>query len=181
MHKLRDAHGETEADLKSQLEEMAGRGKVYVLGLGNTDRADDGAGIEVAEALKRLFPSFAFSEHDGVEGIVLDLSERDEDLMVFFVDAANIDNVPGSIKLISREHIRETEITTHRVMVGLMASMLDDRGKKSAVIGIQPERIEFQGEVSQGVREAIDLVTSVLEQIMRRNDRPARNHTRQRT
>ncbi|MCU0853045.1 MAG: hypothetical protein MUC90_07345, partial [Thermoplasmata archaeon] len=61
-----------------------------MLGLGNTDRADDGAGILVAEALKKRFPLFSFSEHDGVEGTVLDISERSEDATIIFVDAGNI-------------------------------------------------------------------------------------------
>ena len=75
MHKLRDAPGDSEADLKRQIEDLAGGRKVYVLGLGNTDRADDGAGVLVALAVKKLFPSYSYSEHDGIEGIVLDISE----------------------------------------------------------------------------------------------------------
>ncbi len=43
MHKLRDAPGNAEEDLRRQIEDLAGDGRVYVLGLGNTDRADDGA------------------------------------------------------------------------------------------------------------------------------------------
>ena len=77
MHKLRNSSGDSEADLEAQLEDIVGDGRVYVLGLGNTDRADDGAGVLVAQALKGPFPSFAYSEHDGVEGTVLDLSERE--------------------------------------------------------------------------------------------------------
>ena len=37
MHKLRDSHGDPEEDLRAKLEAVAGRRKVYVLGLGNTD------------------------------------------------------------------------------------------------------------------------------------------------
>ena len=74
MHKLRDTPGDTEEDLRSKLADITGRSRVYVLGLGNTDRADDGAGVLVAQALKKHFPLFSYSEHDGVEGTVLDIS-----------------------------------------------------------------------------------------------------------
>jgi len=164
MHKLRDAPGETEADLKAQLEKIAGNDRVYVLGLGNTDRADDGAGVLVAEALKRRFPSRSYSEHDGLEGTVLDLSEKDEDLAIFFVDAANLGMSPGTIRIVTKEEIKDTEITTHRVAVALMASILERTGKRSAVICIQPGTIEFRGHVSGPVKSAVDRLVDALSQ-----------------
>jgi hydrogenase maturation protease len=171
MHKLRNASGDSETDLRAQLEAIAGEGRVYVLGLGNTDRADDGAGVLVALALKKLFPSFSYSEHDGVEGTVLDISDKDEDAVAFFVDAANLNMTPGSIKLVRKDDIKQTEITTHRVAVALMATILERTGKKSAVICIQPGRTEFRGRVTKPVREAIATVMSVLNEVMADRDR----------
>jgi hydrogenase maturation protease len=166
MHKLRDAPGEIEEDLKTQLEGIAGSGKVYVLGLGNTDRADDGAGVMVALALKRLFPAHSYSEHDGVEGTVLDISERNEDATVFFVDAAELGTEAGSIKIVMREEIKDTEITTHRVAIGLMASILNNAGLKSAVICIQPKDIMFGGRVSPSVEISIERIVTALTGLM---------------
>ncbi|MBE0519240.1 MAG: hydrogenase maturation protease [Thermoplasmata archaeon] len=167
MHKLRDTPCESEEDLRRCLEEIAGRGHVYVLGLGYLDKADDGAGVLVAEALKKLFPTYSFSEHDGVEGTVLDISEKDEDATVFFVDAAALKSEPGTIRVIMREEIQEREITTHRVAVALLSSVLAKAGKRVAVIGIQPGTIEFRGEVSQPVAEAIAVVTGALGSLMK--------------
>jgi len=171
MHKLRDASGDPEEDLRRQIEDMAGDGRVYVLGLGNTDRADDGAGILVALALKKRFPSFSHSEHDGVEGTVLDISEKEEEATVLFVDAADMGLEPGSIKFIPKDKIKETEITTHRVAVALMASILERSGKKAAVIGIQPETIEFRGRVSKPVQASVQKVVDTLSELMMRIDR----------
>jgi hydrogenase 3 maturation protease len=170
MHKLRDAPGDSEEDLRRQIEDLAGDGRVYVLGLGNTDRADDGAGILVALALKERFPSFSYSEHDGVEGTVLDISEKEEDATVLFVDAANMGLEPGSIKVIPKDKIKETEITTHRVAVALMASILERSGKKAAVICIQPETIEFRGRVSKPVQASVQKVVDALLGLMMRID-----------
>jgi hydrogenase 3 maturation protease len=171
MHKLRDASGDSEEDLRRQIEDFAGDGRVYVLGLGNTDRADDGAGILVALALKKRFPSFSYSEHDGVEGTVLDISEKEEVATVLFVDAADMGLEPGSIRFIPKDKIKETEITTHRVAVALMASILERSGKKAAVIGIQPETIEFRGRVSTPVQTSIKKVVDALLGLMMRIDR----------
>ena len=171
MHKLRDAPGDAEEDLRRQIEDLAGDGRVYVLGLGNTDRADDGAGILVALALKKRFPSSSYSEHDGVEGTVLDISEKEEDATVLFVDAANMGLEPGSIKFIPKDSVKETEITTHRVAVALMASILERSGKKAAVIGIQPQTIEFRGRVSKPVQASVQKVVDTLLGLMMRIDR----------
>jgi len=167
MHKLRDAPGDIEEDLRSELEDSVGNSRVYVLGLGNTDRADDGAGVLVAQALKKRFPLFSYSEHDGVEGTVLDISEKKEDAIIIFVDAADLRASPGKIKLVRKADIRDTEITTHRVAVALMASILERAGKRSAVLCIQPGRIEFQGKVTKPVMDSIDLTTRVLAAIMK--------------
>ncbi len=168
MHKLRDTPCESEEDLRRCLADIAGKGRIYVLGLGYTDKADDGAGVLVAEALKKLFPTYSFSEHDGVEGTALDISEKHEDATIFFVDAAGLKAEPGTIRVIMREEIQDREITTHRVAVALLSALLAKEGKRVAVIGIQPGTIEFRGEVSQPVAKAIAVVTGALEDLMKR-------------
>ncbi len=166
MHKLRDAPGDAEARLRSELEDIAGSGEVYVLGLGNMDRGDDGAGVLVAQELKKPFPRFSFSEHDGVEGTVLDISETPGDLTVFFVDAANMGERPGTVKVVRKDDIDEKEITTHRVAVSLMASLLEREGKRSAVICIQPGLIEFRGRMTEPVESAVKAVVGALASVM---------------
>jgi len=170
MHKLRDAPGKAEENLRRRIEDLAGDGRIYVLGLGNTDRGDDGAGILVALELKKLFPSFSYSEHDGVEGTVLDLSEKKEDSTVFFVDAADLGMDPGSVMIVPKREIRETEITTHRVAVALMASLLEKAGKRSAVICIQPKTIEFRAPVTRPIKASIKTVVEALIGPMARAD-----------
>lgn len=166
MHKLRDAPGDAQEALKAELGRLAGRGRVYVLGLGNTDRADDGSGVLVAKNLKSQFPEFSFSEEDGVEGVVLDISERDEDSFSFFVDAANIRQPPGTVRIVTKDDINDREITTHRISVALLASVLERAGKGSAVICVQPGSVQFRGHITRPVFEAIDSLVRALEGIM---------------
>lgn len=166
MHKLRHAPGDPEEVLKAALEGVAGPGPVYVLGLGYADKADDGAGVLVAETLKKPFPEFSFSEHDGVEGTVLDISEKEGPATVFFVDATDIKGDPGTILVVPREDIKETEISTHRVPVALMASVLGREGKRTAVVCIQVKSLEFRGGLSPEVSAAVDLLVRVFGDIM---------------
>jgi len=167
MHKLRHAPGDPEEALRSRLESVAGPGPVYVLGLGYADKADDGAGVLLAETLRKPFPEFSFSEHDGVEGTVLDISEREGAATVFFVDAAELGEAPGTVLVVPGDMIDDREITTHRVAVALMAAILERTGKKSAVICIQPGTIRFRAEVSGPVSSAVETLSRVLTRIMR--------------
>ena len=164
MHKLRDAPGEAEARLRSELEAYAGEGPVHVLGLGYTDKADDGAGILVAEELKKPFPSYSHSEHDGVEGVVLDICESPGPGTVFFVDAAELHSEPGTIRVVRSEDIYDREVTTHRVPVVLLSTMLERSGKRVAVICIQPGSIEFRGAVTERVEVMMIVAMEVATQ-----------------
>jgi hydrogenase maturation protease len=171
MHKLRDAPGEAEARLRSELEAVAGPGPVYALGLGYLDKADDGAGVLVAQALKKPFPSYSFSEHDGVEGVVLDICESPGPGTVFFVDAAELHSAPGTVRVVRSEDIHDREITTHRVAVALLGAMLERSGKRVGVICVQPGTIEFRAAVSEPVQSVIGHVASALQGLMADRDR----------
>jgi hydrogenase maturation protease len=166
MHKLRHTPGDPEEALTEAIERVAGEGAVYVLGLGYVDKADDGAGVLVANALKSTFPEHSFSEHDGVEGVVLDISERSGPATVFFVDAGDFAAQPGTVEVVPRELIKDTETSTHRVPVALMAAMLERSGKKVAIIAIQPRSLEFRGDVSEEVRASVKTVVEALSRAM---------------
>ena len=168
MHKLCDAPSKAEEDLNAELARLAGDCKTYVLGIGNEDRGDDGAGIAVARKLKESFPRHSYSEHDGLEGIVLDISEREEDAFVIFVDAADLQEKPGTIRLVAAREIRATEVTTHRVTVGLLMELLAKSGKRSVIVCIQPGSVEFGSEMTAPVIEAVEYLLGLLSDIVER-------------
>jgi hydrogenase maturation protease len=166
MHKLRHTPGDPEEALAEAVGTVVREGPVYVLGLGYVDKADDGAGVLVANTLKKTFPDHSFSEHDGVEGTVLDISERSGPGTVLFVDAGDLGAPPGTIEIVPRDHIEETEISTHRVPVALMAAILERSGKRVAIIAIQPKSLEFRAEMSEEVGRSVEAVVTALSRLM---------------
>ncbi len=166
MHKLRHTPGDPEEALTGALEGVIGDGPVYVLGLGYVDKADDGAGVLVANTLKKTFPDHSYSEHDGVEGTVLDISEKRGPGTVLFVDAGDLGASPGTIEIVPRDLIKETEISTHRVPVALMAAMLERSGKRVAIIVMQPKTLEFRGALSTEMAASVESVVAALSSIM---------------
>jgi hydrogenase maturation protease len=166
MHKLRHTPGDPEEALTEAVGTVVREGPVYVLGLGYVDKADDGAGVLVANTLKKTFPDHSFSEHDGVEGTVLDISERSGPGTVLFVDAGDLGAPPGTVEIVPRDHIEETEISTHRVPVALMAAILERSGKRVAIIAIQPKSLEFRAEMSEEVGRSVEAVVTALSRLM---------------
>ncbi|MEJ2627528.1 MAG: hypothetical protein P8078_03080, partial [bacterium] len=76
MHNIRDT--------ENKLDILLSEASPALVGLGNTDRADDGFGLKLAERLKPGFPTRFFSESDkAVEGIVYDFLESHFDLIIF--------------------------------------------------------------------------------------------------
>src|SRR4030042_252830 len=76
--------------------ERCNPGSMIIIGLGNPDRADDGAGIQLAGLLEKRFPDQVFSERErSVEGLVLEHIEAQKTETILFVDAASFSPVPG--------------------------------------------------------------------------------------
>jgi hydrogenase maturation protease len=174
MHKLRHTPGDPEEALSEALRAFAGEGPIYVLGLGYVDKADDGAGVVVANTLKKTFPDYSFSEHDGVEGTVLDISEKPGPATVFFVDATDLKSPPGTIVIVPRSDIKETEISTHRVPVALLAAMLEREDKETVVLCIQIKSLEFRGEMSREVSSAAAKIANALHALIAARSEQAR-------
>ena len=51
----------------NKLKQTIDNRQISVIGFGNTDRADDGFGIKVAESLKLEFPDRVFVENEGMD------------------------------------------------------------------------------------------------------------------
>ena len=82
------------------LESIANPNCLVLIGLGNPDRSDDGFGIHLVKRLKDRYPDQVFSEQEkSVEGIVLEILEREEIDTFVFVDATDFGGNPGELEL----------------------------------------------------------------------------------
>jgi hypothetical protein len=101
------------------------------IGLGNPDRADDGAGIQIVLKWKARLKKRAFCENEiSAEEAVMKGLEEPSVGTFLFVDAADFKGRPGEMRLF-------------------------DSGEKAFLLGIQPGSVEWLGEKSKPVRETI--------------------------
>jgi len=113
-----------------------------VIGLGNPNRADDGIGIAIAEALALEAPDRVYSERSkSLDSIVMTLCNRLDISSVIFIDAVRMDAVPGTVRLFGPRDIPciAPVFSSHQAPMTLLCELLEAAGKKRWFLGIEPQ------------------------------------------
>jgi hydrogenase maturation protease len=152
-----------------------------VLGVGNTLLSDEGIGIHVIHHLERYHPDIP--EVTYMDGGTLSFTLAEpigaaDHLIV--VDAARIDAAPGAIRVFSDAAMdRFLGTGKHSVHeVGLsdlldISRLTDSLPAKRALIGIQPQQLDWGEQPSPPVAAAIPLAAELILDLIQRWQRPA--------
>ncbi|HEY47641.1 MAG TPA: hydrogenase 3 maturation endopeptidase HyCI [Anaerolineae bacterium] len=132
--------------------------RIALLGVGNPMRGDDAAGILLARLLRplantndRLFVVCAGTAPENYTGLV----RRFNPDCVLFVDAAQLNERPGTIRWIPWRMTNGLSASTHTLPIYLLASYLNiEMGCQVALLGIQPSHISF-GPLTPIVRKRV--------------------------
>jgi hydrogenase maturation protease len=138
---------------------------ILILGLGNPLQGDDGVGCRVAEALEHVDLPGEVEVLDGGTpgvGLVNLLQGRQRAILV---DAADMDQPPGSVVRFRPEDVLLTgsaeRFSLHRSGVAdalALASALKLPLPEIVVFGIQPERVGWGEGLSPAVQAAVQVV-----------------------
>ena len=140
---------------------------VMVLGLGNILRSDDGVGVHVARrlAMNPGAPSGLCALDGGTLGFrLIDALTRSDS--VLFVDAALMGEAPGAMRLLQSRELHEQvcrggSLSAHEaglVDVLAMARLKGWEPANLALLGVQPERIDWGDKLSEPVARAVPSV-----------------------
>ena len=160
---------------------LKGASKIGILGVGSELRADDVAGILVAERFKNLFgvpPSGGKDQSDprkrGTPNVEVFLGgtapenltgeiKRFAPTHLVIIDAADLNAEPGAITVMDPESIGGTTFCTHSLPLKMMIDyLLDSFECHVTVIGIQPKSLEVGAPVSKEVRDAVESLSAML-------------------
>lgn len=153
--------------------------RFVVLGIGNTLMSDDGAGIHVIQNLKRSNAENSFEEGNievldgGTLGYLLIDRLSDADGIVI-VDSANLGSAAGTVCLIEGAGVdrylnENPSSSVHEVgLIDLLQMMAlnDSQPKLRALIGIQPELIDWGTEMSTAVAASIPAASNVVMNVL---------------
>jgi hydrogenase 3 maturation protease len=133
------------------------RKPVVVLGVGSELRSDDAAGVRVAAALARA-PLEGVHPLDGgsaPENCTAEIRRIGPSHLVI-VDAADMGESPGSIRVIASSDIGGASFGTHGLPLSVLAGYVArEVGCSVILIGIQPKSLAYGQEVSREVTDAI--------------------------
>ncbi len=143
--------------------------RVAIVGIGNTLRSDDAAGILVARALMESRPIrsletiLVMDAGHAPESRTADLRRFEPDIVVL-IDAAEMGEVPGTIRWIEMDEIEGISASTHSLPLSMLASYLNWELKcEVLLLGIQPANNDVGERVSLEILEAVNEVVQELQ------------------
>lgn len=142
--------------------------RICILGIGNDLRGDDSVGMIVA---RQLAADVRF--RDATNLLILEGGPAPENQtgklrvfrpdLVLFVDAAHLEEAPGTIQLVCLDSIDGMSASSHSLPLSMLARYITSEfGCQVEVLGIQPAQNEIGIELSLPVRAAVD---KIVEQI----------------
>jgi hydrogenase maturation protease len=145
-----------------------------VIGIGNSLLTDDGAGIHVINRLsQRNLPEDVELLDGGTLGFTL-LENIETTARLIVVDAAQLDAEPGTVKVLQNAEMDDylggsLRSSVHEVNLLDMMVAARLRGRlpaEYALVGIQPESIDWGSEPSSVVGEAVDRAVELIEAML---------------
>lgn len=129
-----------------------------VLGVGNTDRGDDGIGNYVLSRLKTVHKLDCGPVPENFTGKVRKLAPE----IIIIIDAVDFGGKPGEWKLTEAENAVGVTLSTHSLPLSFLCKMLPD--SRIYLFGIQPESLESMTET---VRASGDRLAAKMNRILK--------------
>lgn len=163
----------TEAAWKDEVRKaLASARRIVVLGVGNPDKGDDGAGVAAADALrKRLSPVqkrrirvlIGGSAPENLTGKIRAFGPA----LVVLTDAALGGREPGSLFRVEPEKIADDGVTTHRISLRFLVRYIEESiCCPVLVLGIEPKSMDagagLTAEAKKGISSAVDFLVENL-------------------
>jgi hydrogenase 3 maturation protease len=142
--------------------------RICLIGVGNDLRGDDSAGLIVA---RQLLAQAGFNSTPNL--LILEGGPAPENQtgklrafrpeLVLLIDAAHVDEVPGTVQPIPLESIDGMSASSHSLPLSMLARyIISEFDCEVEVLGIQPAQNEVDSELSFPVHAAVDEIVGVL-------------------
>ena len=149
-----------------------GRPRVCLVGVGSDLRGDDSAGIWLARALLQDERITRMSNILIVEGGLAPENHTGamrafQPDIVLLVDAAHLDEPPGTVAWVSLDTIDGMSASSHSLPLSMLAGFLTlELGCEVAVLAVQPGQNEFDTGLSPTVRTAVEQIKAEIGRVL---------------
>lgn len=146
--------------------------RTCLVGIGSDLRGDDSAGLIVARSLlgderfTNMPHLLALEGGPAPENRTAKIRAFRPEL-VLFVDAAQMDEPPGTIQWIPLDAIDGMSASSHSLPLSMLAHYLTSEiGCEVVVLGIQPQQNEISAELSSPVHAAVDEILARISEML---------------
>ena len=147
------------------LDELA-EGKVVVIGIGNTLRADDGAGSLVAGRLRERYPDVIFDGAQAPENYLGPI-RRAGPAVVVLVDAADFGGIPGEMRMATAEDVEGLMMGTHAAPLSMFMKVLGDETRADVrLVAVQVATTTLGEGLTREVADAVESLVSQLGELL---------------
>lgn len=145
---------------KRALRHELAAGKIIILGIGNPDKADDGAGILTAKELRKALGGRARGRakvllgYEAPENLTGEI-RRFAPALVLMVDAVIGPGPVGSVIPVTAGDIPDDGVSTHKISLRILVTYLETTvGCRVRFLGIQAGNIEWGPAMTPSVEKA---------------------------
>ncbi len=131
-----------------------------LIGIGNSDRGDDGIGPWVAAHLDA--PNWEALDGGLAPENLTGVVRRRAPALLVLVDAAEMGLSPGTVRRIPRDRIEDCGLGTHMLPLHHLMAFLDDCVPAIELIGIQPANTAYGADLTPAVRAAGQTLLAAL-------------------
>ena len=143
--------------------------KIVILGIGNEMRGDDGLGSILAQKLS-ILENENITVFDGktVPENFTGAIKRETPSHLILLDAVEMNETPGHIRLVSKEEIANYSISTHAMPLSFLINYLESTTHaKIILLGIQPKNMDLIYETSPEVQESLNYVLKLFNHLLK--------------
>jgi hydrogenase 3 maturation protease len=142
-----------------------------VLGIGNDMRGDDALGSVLAQEMSKSFlENENITVFDGktVPENFTGAIRRENPSHIILLDAVEMNETPGYIKLVSKEEIVNYGISTHAMPLSFLIKYLESTCPAEMILlGIQPKDMNLMNEISSEVQNSTDYVLKLFNIVLK--------------
>lgn len=146
--------------------------RTCLIGIGSDLRGDDSVGVIV---VRRLLADQSLNNAPNL--LILEGGSAPENLtgklrtfrpdVVLFIDAAHLDESPGTIQPIPLDDIDGMSASSHSLPLSMLARYITSEfGSQVIVLGIQPAQNEFDTDLSAPVSAAVESIVCLMDDLV---------------
>lgn len=138
------------------------KGKVVIVGIGNTLKGDDGFGPALIEKLNGKVKASLIDAGPAPENYTGKIIKEKPDT-ILLVDACHLELQPGKYQILKPNEILKSGFTTHDMSPTLFMDYVGSQTKANIyMLGVEPENISLGSEMSDKIKNVLHETSEMI-------------------